>query len=97
MKTKNAFNEKGFFTFEDVENCCFKLLMQRKEIATRLATRFPLIIIDECQDLSPVQIELLSILRENGTRLILVGDINLYMVLDKLILNIYLNMLDEMI
>lgn len=76
MKTKNAFNEKGFFTFEDVENCCFKLLMQRKEIATRLATRFPLIIIDECQDLSPVQIELLSILRENGTRLILVGDIN---------------------
>ena len=45
-------------------------------IAERLALRFPLIIVDECQDLSWIQLEMLKRLKEKGSKLHFVGDLN---------------------
>lgn len=74
--TKLSFHKHGFYTFEDVENRCLSYLKKDRAYASKLSRRFPIVIIDECQDLSRTQIVLLDILREAGTKLILVGDVN---------------------
>lgn len=73
---KKAFIQAGFATYSDAEMLCRILLLKYPVLTERLASRFPIIIVDECQDLSRGQLELLESLRANGTALHFVGDMN---------------------
>lgn len=73
---KQVFWKSGFATYQDIENLCFNILSEESALCKLLALRFPLIIIDECQDLSWIQIQILNKLREKGTILHFVGDLN---------------------
>lgn len=74
--TKTSFWEKGFATYQDIEYLCYKMLSENLDLCKLLAQRFPLIIVDECQDLSWVQLQILDKLRTSGTMLHFVGDLN---------------------
>ena len=73
---KKRFNQAGFATYQDIECICFELLSDDDKISQLLSRRFPFIIIDECQDLSWRQIQILDKLRLQGTVLHFVGDLN---------------------
>jgi DNA helicase-2/ATP-dependent DNA helicase PcrA len=74
--TKRKFWEAGFFLYEDVEFLSYKLLNIYPKIADLIAKRFPLIIVDECQDLSYIQLLILEILHNHGSIVHLIGDLN---------------------
>lgn len=74
--TKGDFYRAGFSTYQDIENLSLELLCGQDCLAEALARRFPLIIVDECQDLSWIQIQILDALSRQGTTLHLVGDLN---------------------
>jgi DNA helicase-2/ATP-dependent DNA helicase PcrA len=75
-KTKLKFWESGFALYEDVEYMSNLLFEKYPEIAKLIAKRFPVIFVDECQDLSYVQLELLATLCEKGCKIHLIGDLN---------------------
>ena len=64
----------GFYTHPQRVFWACKLLFNRPHIAELLARRFPEIIVDEAQDSNAWLLILLSILREKGARITLVGD-----------------------
>ena len=66
-EVKVKFLRDGFATYHDVEWICYRLLKEKDGFAEKLAQRFPFIIIDECQDLSWIQLEILRILKQAGT------------------------------
>lgn len=74
--TKDKFWKSGFFTYEDVDYLSYMLLMREEEIADLISKRFPVVIVDECQDLSYVQLRILEILHRHGTAIHLIGDLN---------------------
>ncbi|MDY0042993.1 MAG: ATP-dependent helicase, partial [Desulforhabdus sp.] len=73
---KKRFWGSGLITHNDVEVICHSLLSSHARLRKRLSARFPAIIVDECQDLSKVQMQVLALLAESGTALHLVGDLN---------------------
>jgi DNA helicase-2/ATP-dependent DNA helicase PcrA len=75
-KTKDRFKTAGFATYQDIEHICYELLSEKPEIARLISLRFPFIIVDECQDLSWIQIQILDKMRLHGTALHFVGDLN---------------------
>ena len=75
-KTKSRFWSKGFCTYQDIEFICLTLLKDLPFLAHALALRYRLIIVDECQDLSWVQLQILARIRAEGSKLHLVGDMN---------------------
>ncbi|MBB5143205.1 UvrD-helicase domain-containing protein [Desulfovibrio intestinalis] len=75
-KTKLKFWKAGFCTYQDAEILCFRLIKNHAYFKKLFANRFRLIIIDECQDLSPVQIDILDQLLDSGVKINLVGDLN---------------------
>lgn len=64
----------GFYTHGQRAYWANRLLKQRPHIASRLAMRFPEIIVDEAQDTNVWLLRLLDKLRESGTKVTLVGD-----------------------
>lgn len=74
--TKKAFWKNRFATYQDIETICFELLSEQPDLCKILSKRFPIIIIDECQDLSWVQLYILDKLKQEGTTLQLIGDLN---------------------
>lgn len=77
-ETKKRFLEKGFATYKDVENLALEIVSTPilNERIEMLCKRYPLILIDECQDLSAEQIAIFSRLAAHGVFLHLVGDLN---------------------
>ena len=73
---KQKFFEAGFATYQDMEYLSYKLILDREDIRISIAKRFPFIIVDECQDLSWIQLELLRNLKHSGCILHFIGDIN---------------------
>ncbi|MCB5288102.1 MAG: ATP-dependent helicase, partial [Candidatus Cloacimonetes bacterium] len=74
---KIKFWKAGFCTYQDIEFLAYSILKKnRNDIATMLSKRFPFIIIDECQDLSWVQLRIFEILQKQGSVLHFVGDLN---------------------
>lgn len=73
---KKKFIKAGFVTYPDVEWLSNILLNKYPSLLEKLARRFPVIIVDECQDLSQGQINILELLRQKGTSLHFVGDLN---------------------
>ncbi|WP_322174980.1 ATP-dependent helicase [Acutalibacter caecimuris] len=73
---KERFWKSGFATYEDIEYLTYKLLQKHSDITTCLAQRFPLIIVDECQDLAFSQLQILHELHNHGTKLHFIGDLD---------------------
>ena len=76
FQAKQNFSKDGFVTHYDIECICYRLLKKYANIAQRLSQRFPFIIIDECQDLSWIQMEIFKFLKQYGTSIHFVGDLN---------------------
>ncbi len=73
---KRSFMRQGYASHQDIEFICYRLLETHKPLAERLSRRFPLIIIDECQDLSWTEMNILRQLQGCSTILQFVGDLN---------------------
>ncbi len=73
---KKKFITAGFATYPDVEWLCNLLLNKYPLLQEKLSQRFPVLVVDECQDLSQGQINILELLRNKGTNLHFVGDLN---------------------
>jgi DNA helicase-2/ATP-dependent DNA helicase PcrA len=76
LDIKKRFLADGFATYQDIEWICYKLLKEWDDILNRLSQRFPFIIVDECQDLSEIQLGILGFLKQKGTIFHFVGDLN---------------------
>jgi len=74
-RAKYKFWRNGYATYQDIEIISLALLL-KYDLAERLSSRFPFIIVDECQDLSWIQLEILDSLIEKGTIVHFVGDLN---------------------
>lgn len=68
------FFKLGYYTHAQRVYMACKILFARPHIADCLARRFPEIIVDEAQDTNIWLLILLNYLRENGTKVTLVGD-----------------------
>jgi hypothetical protein len=78
IDTKKRFWAAGFATYKDVDMIALAAL-QRPALASyfqRLAQRFPLVIVDECQDLSAEQLAMVRKLHGLGVKFHFVGDLN---------------------
>jgi len=73
---KNEFLKAGFTTYSDAEYLCFDLLRRFPAILRNIVKRFPVLVIDECQDLSHNQLEILNLLCNAGAKIHFVGDNN---------------------
>ena len=75
-KLKCKFFKKGFYLYEDIEFLVYILLLKNRDIAKFIANRFPIILIDECQDLSYIQLKIIGLLNKQGCKIHLIGDLN---------------------
>jgi len=75
-RCKVRFLKSGFATYQDAECISYKVLTTRKDIAKYIAKRFPVIVVDECQDLSPAELKILEQLQAEGVAVHLVGDLD---------------------
>lgn len=78
LDTKERMLKSGFATYHDIELLALKALSDNKneDFVKLLVKRYPLIIIDECQDLSEEQLAILKFLSDKGTKLSFVGDLH---------------------
>lgn len=76
LTKKVQFWNKGFSNYEDVEYLVLDLLKKSADICKLISQKFPVIFIDECQDLSYIQLQILKVLANNGTKIHLIGDKN---------------------
>lgn len=75
LECKQDFWGAGFATFEDMNLIARKCLMDHG-ISPYLSKKFPLIMVDECQDLSKNELEILSLLIEAGSKVHYIGDLH---------------------
>lgn len=73
---KLKFWKSGFAIYEDVEYLSQKLLNEQNDIATYISKRFPVLFIDECQDLSFVELKILKCLNSHGCSIHIIGDLD---------------------
>lgn len=71
---KNNFWKQGFANFDDMNILAVYIL--KSEIAKEIVKRFPLIFIDECQDLSENELCIIKLLQEKGCCIHFIGDLN---------------------
>ncbi|HEY5536187.1 MAG TPA: ATP-dependent helicase [Ignavibacteria bacterium] len=74
--SKKAFWGDGFLTFRDCEYIILQILHNKQNIRKNIIKRFPYVLIDECQDLSPMQLIILNYLVEDGLNVFFIGDLN---------------------
>lgn len=75
-KTKRKFLKHGYANQEDVEWLCFEILEKHNFLARDLSRRFPCLLIDEAQDLSPIQLRVIEHFLSNGSSVHFIGDVN---------------------
>jgi DNA helicase-2/ATP-dependent DNA helicase PcrA len=78
IDTKNKMLKGGWATYRDIECLVLKALTEEKydHFFNLLVKRYPLFIIDECQDLSVEQLTILKALADKGVVLHFVGDLH---------------------
>ena len=74
LDCKKEFWKQGYSNFDDLNFLAVRIL--KKNIGSEIAKRFPFILIDECQDLSGNELEVLRQLKENGCCIHFIGDLN---------------------
>ena len=72
---KLAFFQAGFANFEDMNSIAVSCL-KNHEICKNIVRKFPLIMVDECQDLSATELALLEYLISEGVKVHYIGDLN---------------------
>lgn len=74
-KIKVNFNKGGYATQLDANFFSMKILENYPQIAKALSYRFPLLMIDEAQDTSKIQMKIIDLLIKNGLKeVMLIGD-----------------------
>jgi len=74
-RLENVFYQKGAYSFDDLENLAIKILETSSEVRTRLQSEIQEICVDEFQDTSRLQWQILqSIIGANYAKLFVVGD-----------------------
>lgn len=78
VKTKKRLWKAGYSTYSDVGIIAIKALSNAglTDYFERLAHRYPIIFVDECQDLSFAQLKIIKSLHQFGMRFHFVGDLN---------------------
>lgn len=78
ISTKKRLWKGGFATFGDIDMLALVALKDKKfaPYFSRIGRRFPLIIVDECQDLSAEQLRIVEYLTRFGMAFHFVGDLN---------------------
>jgi len=78
VKTKKRLWKAGFATHSDIEMIAIKALSNKalSDYFESLARRYPVIFVDECQDLSFAQLQIIKRLHQFGMRFHFVGDLN---------------------
>jgi len=78
VETKLKMLRGGFATYRDIEYLTLNVMkdLKFKNFVELLVKRYPLIVIDECQDLSKEQLFILQTLANNGAILHFVGDLH---------------------
>jgi len=72
---KESLNKRGFATQNDADYFAMKVLERLPLIAKSLAMRFPVVMVDEAQDSSDIQMRILDLLVQHGVKdMMLVGD-----------------------
>ncbi|MGE0909567.1 ATP-dependent helicase [Bacillus atrophaeus] len=66
--------EHGQFDFDDMASACYELFQSRPDILEHYQTRFTYILIDEFQDINPVQYKIMQMLASPEQNLCCVGD-----------------------
>ena len=66
--------ERRKLDFDDMLLFCYELFVKRKDILEKWQQRFPYILVDEFQDISPLQYDTLRLLAEPRNNLFIVGD-----------------------
>lgn len=74
IKCKNNFWKSGHANFNDMNILAIRVL--KNTVCDELVKRFPLIIIDECQDLSGNELKVLECLKNKGCCIHFIGDLN---------------------
>lgn len=74
IRYKKMVLQKNCVTYDDAMSIAILIMKKYPEIAKLLAKRFPLIIIDEAQDMSKNQMELIEQFEKNNSTVIIVGD-----------------------
>lgn len=76
-QAKNVLWRNGLATYRDMELIAALVLANKSAayVPQCLASRFPLIIIDECQDLSIEQLNILQVFVSHGSNVHLIGDL----------------------
>lgn len=75
VSLKKAMLKRGFATQREVPALSLLLLKKYPVIANEIASRFPVIMVDEAQDTSREQMEIIELLAERGaTTVVIVGD-----------------------
>lgn len=72
---KSRFLNDGFATFEDM-NLIARKCLRDETIRRYIARKFPVILVDECQDLSASELGILSLLISAGTVVHYIGDLH---------------------
>ncbi|MEA4896909.1 MAG: UvrD-helicase domain-containing protein [Christensenellaceae bacterium] len=72
---KKKFWKAGFATFEDMSIIAHTCLKD-EAISKLLSKKFPLVMVDECQDLSYIELEILGFLQTAGSVIHFIGDLN---------------------
>lgn len=72
---KSRFLNDGFATFEDM-NLIARKCLRDETICRYIARKFPVILVDECQDLSASELGILSLLISAGTVVHYIGDLH---------------------
>ncbi|MCP6682870.1 ATP-dependent helicase [Bacillus nakamurai] len=66
--------EKNQFDFDDMAQGCYELLQSRPDILAQYQSRFSYILIDEFQDINPVQYKIMQMIASPEDNLCCVGD-----------------------
>ncbi len=76
INAKEKLLDNGLATYKDIESLALFAVSncQFNEYFNLLAKRYPLIIIDECQDLSKEQLKILEKFLDNGSKVHFIGD-----------------------
>ncbi|NOI82620.1 ATP-dependent helicase [Vibrio tubiashii] len=77
-QTKQKMWNAGYATYSDIEQMALHILKEVDflEFQSLLAQRYPLLMVDECQDLSAEQLQILQYLADAGVKLHFVGDLH---------------------
>jgi len=71
----SSFHKKGHYSFDDLEHLCLRILKESTLARARLCEEYQQILVDEFQDTSPVQWQILTLLLgDNLNKLFIVGD-----------------------